>query len=161
MLFRSNEFFSYTSGERQSRGLELEARTALGEAWSLAAAYTYIDAEVTESNDVDLGKRPIHLPEHTASLWVDYTFSGPLQGLGLSSGVRFVGERFDDWANEFESPSYTLFDAAVRYERGAWRLQLNSANVFDKRYFAAGSRTTGYYLGVERTVTATLKYRWR
>lgn len=155
-----HEFFSRTSGERRSRGLELEAETQLTEAWHLSAAYTYLDAEVTKSNEVDLGKRPIQIPEHTASLWTDYVFSGALQGFSLSGGVRFVGERFDDWENIYSSPSYTLFDAAIRYETGRWRVQLNSANIFDKRYFASGSRGSGYYLGSERTVTLSLKYRW-
>lgn len=156
----NHEFFARTSGERRSRGLELEAGTQLTDAWRLSAAYTYLDAEVTKSNDIDLGKRPIQIPEHTASLWSDYVFSGALEGLSLSGGVRFVGERFDDWENIYSSPSYTLFDAAVRYEIGSWRIQLNSANIFDKRYFASGSRGSGYYMGSERTVTLSLKYRW-
>jgi len=155
-----HEFFSRTSGERRSRGLELEAQTQLTDAWHVSAQYTYLDAEVTKSNDIDLGKRPIQIPEHTAALWTDYAFSGALQGFSLSGGVRFVGERFDDWANIYSSPSYTLFDAAVRYETGRWRVQLNSANLFDKRYFASGSRGSGYYMGSERTVTLSLKYRW-
>lgn len=152
--------FYYTAGERRSRGLELEARTALGESWNISSAYTYLDAEVTRSNDVDLGKRPMQLPKHTVSLWADYSFSGALQGFGLSGGARYVGKRFDDRANLFESPSYTLVDVAIHYETAAWRFALNSANLLDKKYFASASRTGGYYPGVERTITASAKYRW-
>lgn len=155
-----HDFFFFTAGERRSRGLELEARTALGEHWHVDAAYTYLDAEVTESNEADLGKVPMHLPKHTASLWVDYAFSGALQGFGLSSGVRYVGRRYADFENLFEIPSYTLVDAAIYYERDAWRFQLNSANLLDKFYFAAGSPVSAWYPGVERTITATVKYRW-
>ncbi|MBL8269291.1 TonB-dependent siderophore receptor [Steroidobacter sp.] len=152
--------FYYTAGERRSRGLELEARTGLGDGWTLSTAYTYLDAEVTRSNDVDLGKRPMQLPKHTVSLWADYVFSGVLQGFGLSGGARYVGKRFDDRENRFESPSYTLVDAAIYYDTATWRFALNSANLFDKQYFASASRTGGYYPGVERTITASVKYRW-
>jgi len=155
-----NDFFYRTKGERRSRGVELEANTMLGAGFSLAAQYSYLDAKVTESNDVDLGKRPIQLPEHTASVWLDYAFSGALEGLGLSAGVRYVGARYDDMENLFESPSYTLVDAAIHYDRNSWRFALNSANLFDKEYFASGSIASGYYLGVRRTVIASVKYRW-
>ncbi|MGD9599282.1 MAG: TonB-dependent siderophore receptor [Steroidobacteraceae bacterium] len=155
-----NDGFFLTTGERRSRGVELEANAHLGGGFSLAAQYSYLDAEVTRSNDVDLGKRPIQVPEHTASAWLDYVFSGTLQGLGLSAGVRYVGTRFDDRENLFESPSYTLFDAAIHYDRGAWRFALNSANLGDKKYFATGSVASGYYPGVRRTIIASAKYRW-
>lgn len=155
-----NDGFFLTTGERRSRGVELEANTELGAGFSLAAQYSYLDAEVTESNDIDLGKRPIQIPEHTASAWLDYAFSGALQGLGLSAGARYVGERYDDRENLFESPSYTLFDAAIHYDRGAWRFALNSANLADKKYFSTGSIGNGYYPGARRTLIASAKYRW-
>lgn len=155
-----NDGFFLTTGERRSRGVELEANTSLGAGFNLAAQYSYLDSEVTESNDVDFGKRPIQLPEHTASVWLDYAFSGMLQGLGLSAGARYVGARFDDRENLFESPSYTLFDAAIHYDRDAWRFAVNSANLTDKKYFATGSVAGGYYPGVRRTIIASAKYRW-
>jgi len=155
-----NDGFFLTTGERRSRGVELEANTALGAGFTLAAQYSYLDAKVTESTDIDMGKRPIQLPKHTASAWLDYAFSGALQGLGLSAGARYVGARYDDRENLFESPSYTLFDAAIHYEFGAWRLALNSANLTDKKYFATGSVAGGYYPGVRRTLIASVKYRW-
>ena len=58
-----------------------------------------------------------------AALWAKYTwYDGPVAGLGIGGGVRYVGESYGDNANTFLIPAYTLFDATVSY-----RLQLSAA----------------------------------
>ncbi|MFX5085276.1 TonB-dependent receptor, partial [Acinetobacter baumannii] len=77
--------------------------------------------------------------------WGDYTFkSGPLTGLGFGVGARFVGSS-KNAGNTETNPDYTLVDAAVRYDLGALRSELegasvalNVSNLTDKKYYSAG-----------------------
>ena len=74
--------------------------------------------------------------------------------------MRYTGDHFGDARNEWETPSYTLFDAAVHYDVSNWRLQLNVQNAGDKEYISACNAIYWCYYGYERTVTATARYQW-
>lgn len=160
--------FNVQTGEIRSRGIEAEARVSLGAGLNAVASYTWLDAEVTASNDVSRGKRPVAVPEHSASAWADYTVqSGPLAGLGGGAGVRYVGSTYGDPANSFSVPSHTLVDAAIRYDlsyltphlKGV-QAAVNATNLFDKEYVSACTRATNCYYGLGRTIIASLKYSW-
>lgn len=64
-------------------------------------------------------------------------------------------------------PSFTLFDAMVRYDLDniddrltGMQLQLNASNLFDKEYVSTCFGANRCYYGAGRTVYATLTYRW-
>jgi iron complex outermembrane recepter protein len=164
----NNVGFQIQTGEVRARGFELEARATVFDSLDLIAAYAYTDAEVTKSTGVDLGKRPVVVPRHSASLWAHYTFkNGLFAGFGLGAGVRYVGEGAGDAGNTFNTPVYTLVDAAISYDFSAvnaalkgWKLQVNAQNLFDKEYIAGCYAATQCSFGLRRTVLATLSYRW-
>lgn len=158
----NHTLYSIQQGETEVQGVELEGRWNVGNGLSLYGAYAYIDSEVTRTTDpLSLGAQIPLQPRHAASLGADYTItSGVLSGLGFGAGVRYTGEHFGDAYNLWETPSYTLFDLSAHYDVGAWRLQLNAANVGDKEYIAACNSNTWCYYGYPRTVTATARYQW-
>lgn len=153
---------SIQQGETKVRGVELEGRWNIGRGLSVYGAYAYIDSEVTKSNDpATLGKQIALQPKHSASAGGDYTItSGALSGLGFGAGVRYTGKHYGDAPNLWETPSYTLFDAAVHYDFSNWRFQLNVQNVGDKEYISACNAVYWCYYGYERSVTATARYVW-
>jgi iron complex outermembrane recepter protein len=159
------------TGEIEVKGVELEGVADFDNGWKLFGAYSYWDAEITQDDATgNVGNRPARIPEHIASLWLDYTFrAGPLAGLELGAGVRYFGDTFGDDANQFAVGSYTLFDAGVRYEWDQWKVALNINNVFDKEYAgtcgAVGpeSGLPAYEYcsyGEGRVATARISYRW-
>lgn len=154
-------FSSVQTGEIQTRGIELEAKTTLMEGLDLAASYTFLDAEVTESNDVDLGKRPVGVPEHTAAAWLKYTFQdGLLEGFGIGGGLRYVGPTYNDLANESENASYLLADAALSYDlNDNLSFQVNANNLFDREYVTICGFGSCYY-GTGLRVIGGLSYHW-
>lgn len=154
--------FQIQQGEVRSRGVELEGRWNIGRGASVYGAYAYIDSEVTKTTVANtLGKEIPLQPRHAASLGGDYTItSGVLAGLGFGAGVRYTGEHYGDAPNEWETPSYTLLDAAVHYDFGNWRLQLNAQNLGDKQYISACNSVFWCYYGYPRTVTATARFQW-
>jgi iron complex outermembrane receptor protein len=152
---------SIQTGEIRTRGVELEAKASLFDGWDATLAYSYLDAEVTESNDDDLGKVPVNVPHNIASAWLNYTFrGGPLKGLGLGGGVRYIGSSWNDQANTSENPAYTLFDTAVSYKvTDGLAMQLNVNNLLDKEYTTTCAFGSCYY-GPGRRIIGTVSYRW-
>ncbi|SFV04823.1 iron complex outermembrane recepter protein [Bradyrhizobium arachidis] len=156
------------TGEIRSRGIELEAKTEVNRELTVLASYTYLDNVVTRSNTpTQLGGHPVGMPMNSAAAWADYTFrSGPLDGFGLSGGVRYVGETPGTTANTFYVPAVTLFDASLHYDFSAlgpmfkgYSAQINATNIFDKTYVTL-CQDIGCYYGLRRNVIATLRYRW-
>ena len=163
-----NPGYYVATGEVHSRGVELSGVATLFDNLNLRANYTYTDIENTKTTSATtLGKAPVGVPEHSASIWGDYLFDrGPLDGLGFGLGVRYVGETYGDTANTFKVPDFALVDGMISYDLAnvgfgdGWKLSVNGTNLLDKKYVAACSSENSCYYGVRRTVFATLKYDW-
>lgn len=158
----AHTLFQIQQGQVRSRGLELEGRWNVAPNLALYGAYAYIDSEVTRTTVADtLGKRIPLQPLHAASLGFDYTVnSGALSGLGFGAGARYTGDHFGDASNAWETPSYTLYDAVVRYGFGNWLLQLNAQNLSDREYVSVCNSAAWCYYGYPRSVTASVRYTW-
>ncbi len=152
---------SIQTGEIRTRGIELEAKTTLAEGLDLTASYTFLDAEVTKSNDEDLGKRPVIVPEHAAAAWLNYTIQdGLLEGLGIGGGLRYVGPTYNDLANDSENSSYLLVDAALSYDLNEnLSFQVNANNLFDREHITTCAFGSCYY-GTGLRVLAGMSYHW-
>jgi iron complex outermembrane receptor protein len=156
-------FMSVQTGEVRVKGFELEGVARIHERISLNGSYTYTDSEVTKSNGVDLGKRLPVTPLHKASLFADYTFqTGPLAGLGVGLGGRYLSSSYGDAANtpSLETKGLVLFDAIVHYDVSNWRVALNANNMFDKIYLSRCSAITQCFYGSRRDVSVSLSRKW-
>lgn len=155
----SHAFANVQTGEVEVKGLELEGVARFRERLSLNGSYSFTDSEVTRSNNAaELGKRMVLVPEHKLSLLADYTFQdGQLAGFGFSGGVRYLSDLYGDAANEWRTPSVTLFDAVLHYNtRSGWSLALNGSNIFDKEYLSRCSTEAQCFYGLRRNVTFTV-----
>jgi iron complex outermembrane receptor protein len=155
-------FISTQTGKSRARGFELEAANQLTRDIKLLANYTYSDVVFKKSkNPEEEGKRLPLIPKHSASMWLDYSFNGVIDGLTVGTGVRYVGSTQGDKVNsaDMKVPSYTLVDAMVRYDvNKQWQVQVNANNIVDKKYVSACDYWC--YYGDGRTVTAKVNYRW-
>ena len=158
--------FLVQTGEVSSKGYEVEGRASPMDGLNLAVAYTHLDNTVTKAVGATLGKRPAGRPKDQASAWADYA-PGPLPGLTVGGGVRYIGKSFGDATNTFSVPSYTLVDALVRYDLGQINdglegldLSVNALNLFDKAYVVNCDAASQCFYGVGRVVKATLTKRW-
>lgn len=153
-------FSSVATGEQRSQGVELDVVGEILPGWNIIASYAYIDASVSEDNDVDIeGNRLFNAPEHSASLWTTYEVqAGDLEGLGFGLGFNFVGDREGDLANSFELDSYFLVNAGISYRRDNWRFALNARNLFDTDHIVASNnrRSSGLEPGDPFTVVGSI-----
>jgi len=151
-------------GEIESEGVELEAAGQLTDNLRLQAAYTYTDIRYKKSSADEQGNRAVYAPRNQASAWLSYDVkNGPLNGLTLGSGVRYVNGLTSDRQNTHTLPSYTLVDVAIGYDMTNIGLkglsaQLNVNNLTDKRYIAACNSLTYCYFGAERNIVGSLSY---
>jgi iron complex outermembrane receptor protein len=154
-------------GEARHRGLELSASKQAGP-WTLDGGMTLIDAKRQGATaDPSLnGKRPINVPGRVVRASVAYRVDA-LPGLRAEARASHEGRRSVLPDESIMLPSWTRFDAALRYETkvaGAattWTLGID--NLADKRYWKESPYQFGHvylYPGAPRTfrlsVTAAL-----
>jgi iron complex outermembrane receptor protein len=152
------------TGRQASRGLEFDIAGTLAPNWKLIASYTYTRARVERDTDLPTGDALSNVPRHHASAWSTYEFTAPLwRGLGLGAGLYGVGAREASLPNTYRLPGYVRADAALYYQAGAWRTQLNLTNLFDRRYVTGGAASVfNYTLAPSQPFSAqlTLAYRF-
>lgn len=163
--------FSSQGGEIRSRGVELEAKAAVNANINVLASYTFTDAKYTKDTDLQ-GQRPVQVPRNMASLWADYTFNETaLSGLTIGSGVRYVGNTVGQYTTgtqnnkNFSVASYSVIDAAIKYDLGSFGLPgssvgVNINNLFDREYVASCYRDYACYWGAERQIVGTATFRF-
>lgn len=182
-------------GEVRVRGAELEARGEVAPGLDLILAGSYTDAIITQGvpavaptatnsgTPTTTGTRQLGTPEWLASSFVSYDFgrnaavTGPLGGLKLGGGVRYVGgsDGTTQYAvvnnvttfQRFTTDSFTLVDAVIGYDLGkasgaltGFSLAVNAANVFDTRHISACPFNNSCYFGAGRTVIGSLRFNW-
>ncbi|OPF89935.1 TonB-dependent siderophore receptor [Rhodopseudomonas palustris] len=151
--------YSVQTGQIRSRGTELEAVLSLAEGLKGIASYSYTEAEVTRSNDADLGKVPIGVPTQQAAVFLDYTWqTGALAGFGLGAGVRWIDQTWADSANTVRNPASTAFDAGVHYDVRGMRFAVNARNLGDQRVGICNGGNCTFTQG--RTVLGSVTARW-
>ncbi|PTQ11949.1 TonB-dependent siderophore receptor [Vibrio splendidus] len=147
-------------GEVRNRGLELEAVANVTETLTLIGNVSFIDSEITEdATSSNVGNTPSQIADQLASAWANYRFlNGPLDGLTIGAGARYVGDSYADNTETNKVSSYTLFDATLSYRIEDYKFQVAAKNLADKEYVA----TCDYYCfyGDRRNVIASVTYDW-
>ncbi|MBK0001217.1 ferrichrome porin FhuA [Erwinia sp. S38] len=166
-----NPGYSIMGGEIRSRGIELEAKAAVNANINVLASYSFTDAKYTKDSELQ-GQRPVQVPRNMASLWADYTFhETALSGLTIGSGIRYVGNTVGQYSTgtdinkNFSVASYSVVDAAVKYDLGRFGLPgssvgVNINNLFDREYVASCYRDYACYWGADRQIIGTATFRF-
>lgn len=154
---------SVQTGEVRSRGIELSAVGNVTRELSIIASYIYQDVKNVQANDASLNKWPVDIPRprQMASLWADWAWhTGALAGFGIGGGIRYQSASAGAPDNSLTVASYTLYDAALRYDTRNWRFSLTVENMFDHHYISGCQSYSVCVFGNERTVLANAKYNW-
>jgi iron complex outermembrane receptor protein len=154
--------FSIAVGEQRHQGAELDVNGQLLPGLNLNAAFTYLDAVITEDNDPTLvGMYPIWVPRsYVGRVFATYQLqSGPLQGFGFGGGVYFQGGYELTFPNAFKTDPYERVDAVLFY-RGNKRydVSVNIRNVLNQRYIESPGLLHGFNgFGAPITAIASLR----
>lgn len=154
-------------GRQSSRGIEASLALNINDRWRIDANAALLTAKFDEFGEEDAsgsivsrnGLRPPSVPEQAANLWASWAVT---HRWNARAGLRYVGKRFTDTANQLELPSYTVIDTGVDWAPTP-QLALTAAlrNVTDEVYGVAAYTTSQWILGQPRTAELTARYRFR
>ncbi|MBS0444647.1 MAG: TonB-dependent receptor [Proteobacteria bacterium] len=154
----SNPNFQIDSGQRTSRGIELD--TSIDAKWaSLNAGVSYTDAVVSHDESVPAGSRLAGVPRWAASLYGSMKLPGPVPGLSLSLGL--YGQSAVQTAlpnTPLQLPGYATTSLSLGYSAKPLTIQLDFSNAFNRRIL----KSDGYsvYPDEPRKLDLTLSYQF-
>jgi vitamin B12 transporter len=141
--------FTYANvAKARARGVELGLRMTPAEHFTVAANYTYSDAENRARTDPNFGNRLARRPKNSVSASADYQWN-----FGLSAGATItdVSNSFDDAGNSQRLEGYTLVDLRAAFPvMEKVEIFGRIENLFDERYetaFQYGSPGRAAYVG--------------
>lgn len=147
-------------GQRSSKGVEASLSLQLPSGFSIDANGTVLDANYDDfvSGGVRYtGNTPPGVPETAGNLWV--TWQG--HGLRAQAGLRYVGRRFSDDANQFRVPGYAVVDAGLSYAfTPNLAVDLRLYNLLDKTYATSTYNDQQWLLGRPRSVDVGIRARF-
>lgn len=148
-------------GKQRSRGVELDVfwlpLERLAVDFNLARVDPEYDEFVSRGDDFS-GNTPRGVPETTANLWLTWD---AMETLSLSGGVRYVGERYVDDANQRVMPAYSVWDAVLQWRvSDRLELSLRGLNLGDSDDFVLAPYGNQWILGEDRTFQANVSYRF-
>lgn len=153
--------FEVQSGKIRVRGGELSDVADLGQGLHLTSALTYMNGRQLANDNGTDGNGAANVPHWMISGWFDKTLQGgPLLGLGISAGVRYVGSQYGDSENSLLLPGYTLFDGGLHYGTGHWYFALNGKNLLDKTYVGSCPALDSCNYGLRRSFNLRAVYGW-
>jgi iron complex outermembrane receptor protein len=144
-------------GEQRNRGVEWNVMGQLTPQWRILGGAAYTQGKQvrasTASND---GKKAAGVPEWTVNLGTELDTPWLLQGLSFNARMIYTDAQYLDAANTLEIPSWTRWDAGVKYATHVSSkplvLRLAVENLMDEHYWS-GRFNDGYAtVGAGRTL---------
>ena len=151
-------------GEQRNRGAEWTVSGKLASAWTLLGGVAYTQAKQTKTQGGSKDGLDMYgVPRWTANLGADYAVAA-VPGLAVSGRMVYTGTQWVNSSNTIQAPSWTRFDAGVRYATRMGgqpvTLRANLHNLFDRRYWAGAFADNFMTVGAPRTlqVSATFDF---
>jgi catecholate siderophore receptor len=125
-------------GKQRSQGFELGIAGRVLAGLNVFAGYTFIDAEIVKSNDLQggipiEGNVPQNVPKHSATLWTTYDFLDKWQ---IGGGPTFVGSRFANNSNVNKVDGYIRWDSTIAYQvTKNISLRFNAQNMTNEHFY--------------------------
>jgi iron complex outermembrane recepter protein len=153
-------------GQQSSRGLEATVGAELAKDWRVDANVAILRAKYDDFQQASggatvsrAGNVPIAVPQRLANLWVSWRFAPAWTGI---VGVKYVGKRYADTANQLVMPSYTTVDLGLAWKpRKDTTVTARAYNVFNRRYVqSAYYNGSQFLLGNDRRVEMLVNHRF-
>lgn len=151
-------------GGVRSRGAEATLTGTVVPGWQVVLNYSLNRTLVTDSNvPEEINQDFPNAPRHLASSWMTYEWQqGPLKGLQVGGGYRYVSARYSAPRNQddeavLQFPGYGVLDAVLSYRTHGFVLQANGNNLLGQQYVRSGFPQS-YFPGTPRNFFFSLGY---
>ncbi|OCL87885.1 Ferrichrome receptor FcuA precursor [Aliarcobacter thereius] len=136
------------------QGLELTITGKVSDNLTIVGGGTIMDLEVNKAK-TNVGKKPTHTASKMAKVYAEYNLPF-INGLVLTGGAYYTGNSYRDAANTSKIPSYTIYDAGLRYKTKLVQYPttflINATNLTGKKYWR-----TSTAFGEPRNITFSMK----
>lgn len=164
-----NAGFSAALGEAESKGVELDVTSNIGDNTTLAFSYAYTDAyttnDITNADwgvDIKAGSPLINIAKNTANLTLRHYLTLGNNDADIGVSINYVGDRSGETINpSYELPAYTtvrLFSSAQLADN--LKVMFDVENLLDKEYFASSYSELWTMPGAPRTYRASVQYQF-
>lgn len=149
-------------GEQRNRGIELNAFGELRPGIRLLAGLTYLDAELTRTQDGAYdGKTPSGIPDLSAVLGMEWD-TPSIPGLTLSFRGNYTSGRYISTDNDRELSSYDVYHVGARYQRRIGEhevtFRFNVDNLFGEDYWITFPTVSNFlYYGSPRIISMSAR----
>lgn len=148
------------TGRQRHKGLEFTASGNVTKQLSVVGGLMLINARQTGTGDATTdGKRALGVPAINLPLYASYQLPS-LPGLSFSAGLQHFGKQYVNDTNTLTLPSWTRYDAGVRYVTQLLGKQttmsLNIENLADRKYFSSAAEGQ-LALGTRRNLRLALR----
>ena len=153
-----------TTGEVESKGIELDVMGNITSNWNVIFNFAYNDSKITNSNtDTEIGQRFSNSIPVLSNLWTVYKFDKSIKGFRIGMGVNYADKRLIVYDPKLEAPAYTLLNALVGYEMGKLELSANINNITNADYVAGSAYQSSNYIfrGAPTNFLITTRYRFK
>ena len=145
-------------GQRSAKGIEAAVSIDLRRGFGIDANASVLNARFDDflSGTANYaGNTPPEVPETMANLWLRWTATPTVQA---RAGLRYVGRRFSDNANDFRIPGYVTVDTTLSYAvTPRVAVDLHVYNLFDAAYAINSYGVQQWVLGRPRAVDVSLR----
>jgi iron complex outermembrane receptor protein len=168
ILTQISQTESVNVGRRSSKGVEVDAAVRVTKGWRIQGNVTFLSAKFDEFSELSggnlvsrNGNRPFEVPQAVANLWTIFRVPTVVP-IDLGAAFRYVGDRYNDSANNIRLHAYMTADAWISVPFKQFWITLRGRNLFDKTYAIWGS--TFYpdqvLIGSPRTVELSVMGRF-
>lgn len=143
------------TGASRTRGVELGATGKVTDKWQIIGGYAFQNAIVTKKTTAaDAGANIALVPKNMGSLWNKYDFT---QQFAAAIGTIYQSDQFASVDNSVRLKGFTRFDGAVYYKINSdYRLQLNTENIFGRKYIQTADGNNNLQPGSPRAFKVSL-----
>ncbi|MBD8617584.1 TonB-dependent receptor [Sphingomonas sp. CFBP 13728] len=145
-------------GQRSAKGIEAAVSLDLPKGVGIDANGSVLNARFDDfisGGRSYAGNTPPDVPETMANLWLRWTATRAFQA---RAGLRYVGRRYSDNANDFRIPGYVTVDATLSYAMTPRvAVDLHVYNLLDKDYAINSYNSQQWILGRPRAVDVSLR----
>ncbi|RBQ27882.1 TonB-dependent siderophore receptor [Arcobacter sp. CECT 9188] len=143
-------------GEQIHQGIEIGLTGKVTDNLTLMGGVTFMDLSLEKIEDKSLkGNKPTLVATKMAKLFVEYNIPY-INGLAINTGAYYTGKSYVDQENKDVIPSYTIYDAGLRYSTKLGQypttFNLNVQNLTNKVYWANANG-----IGDTRSVAFSMK----
>ena len=149
-------------GKNYSKGFEADINANPLPGFNIVAGYSRNESKLTDAAADYEGRRPESAgPKNLVNLWLSYRIlQGSVKGLGFGFGGNYASENAilnRLTTGVFTLPSYTVLNASVSYNTGAFSFAFKLNNLTNKLYYSGWSTLEPM---LPRTGVGSIGYRF-